>query len=236
MQPSSTSHPDPDDVLAYVDGDATPAVAAHIEGCDVCVQQADALEATQAGLTRLLYRFDCPKPLTLGEYALDLLDPEQRQQTAAHTLECEACAAELHEVRAYLAAEAPFREDVTGRIRRLVATLLSPAAGPRPLAAAALRGAADSAARVYQADDLTISLSSGDGPGHLLGVLIATSPEQTPPDGGQARLVASGGQTVASGPIDDLGNFEFEGLAPGVYLLELQMADALVIVEGLQVR
>jgi len=235
MHPSSTSHPNPDDVLAYVDGDATPAVVAHVEGCDVCAEQADALEATQAGLTRLLYRFDCPDPLTLGEYALDLLGPEQRQQTAAHTLECDACASELQQVRAYLAAEAPFREDVTGRLRRLVATLLSPASGPRSLATAALRGAADSAARVYQADDLTVSLSRGDGPGHLIGVIIATSPDQTPADGGQARLV-SGSQTVASSPIDDLGNFEFEDIPPGVYLLELQLAEALVIVEGLQVR
>jgi hypothetical protein len=236
MHPSSTSHPTPDDVLAYVDGDATPAVVAHIDGCDVCAQQADELRSTQVGLTRLLYRFDCPDPLTLGEYALDLLGPEQRQQTAAHTLECEACATELQQVRAYLAAEAPFRDDVGGRIRRLVATLLTPSAGARPLATAALRGAADSAARVYQADDLTISLSSGDGPGHLIGVVIATSPDQAPPDGGQARLVSSAGLPVASSPIDDLGNFEFERLVPGAYLLELQLPEALVVVEGLQVR
>jgi hypothetical protein len=57
----------------------------------------------EAGLRRGLYRFDCPDAHTLGEYQLDLLEPENRRRVAAHEAECDACGVELRALRSYLA-------------------------------------------------------------------------------------------------------------------------------------
>ena len=40
------------------------------------------LEATQQRLRRILYRFDCPAPLAIGEYAMDLLEEPERAEIA----------------------------------------------------------------------------------------------------------------------------------------------------------
>src|ERR1700704_827699 len=72
---------------------------------DVSLPMMQGLEATQQRLRGILYRFDCPAPLTLGEYVLDLLAMPARTELARHVLECELCDEELRAARTFLAAD-----------------------------------------------------------------------------------------------------------------------------------
>jgi hypothetical protein len=234
MNLSPASHPDPVDLLAYADGDASLEVEAHVERCPACASQVDELAGTQAALRRTLYRFDCPDPLALGEYALSLLGAERQQQTAAHVVECEACTAELQWLREYLASDPPLPDTVLGRVRRVVATLLTPA--PLPSSGlAVLRGAATSTTRLYEAGGLTISISSGDEPGHIVGLLVADATRAADLEGCTLRLMAEAGDVVSLCAVDDLGNFELEGVPSGTYTLEVDLPQSVVAIEGLQV-
>src|SRR4051794_39365666 len=139
MQASSGSQSDPDEVAAFGDW-----------------------------LQRSLYRFDCPDAHTLGEYQLELLEPEQRTRVAVHAIECDACRTELQTLRNYLSTPTDMPESTLEKVRRVVATLFSPAPG---MAYGALRGATDSDARVYAVDDVTITVGPGQSSGTLLGLV-----------------------------------------------------------------
>ena len=89
--------------MAYGDGEAPASVVAHIDGCSTCTAQVSSYARVQGRLRRALYRFDCPDAHTLGEYQLDLLEPEHRRSIAAHATDCDACSTELHTLRSYLA-------------------------------------------------------------------------------------------------------------------------------------
>jgi hypothetical protein len=202
MQASSGSQSDPDEVAAFGDW-----------------------------LQRSLYRFDCPDAHTLGEYQLELLEPEQRTRVAAHANECHACRTELQTLRNYLSTPTDMPESTLEKVRRVVATLFSPAPG---MAYGALRGATDSDARVYAVDDVPMTVGPGQSSGTLLGlVMVGDAPADTLA-GREVRLVPSGGSPTR-GRLDDLGNFEIEGLSPGAYVLEVDLPGSFVIIEELHV-
>ena len=89
--------------MAYGDGEARASVVAHIDGCSTCTAQVGSYAHIQVELRRALYRFDCPDAHTLGEFQLDLLEPEHRRSIATHATDCDACSAELQLLRSYLA-------------------------------------------------------------------------------------------------------------------------------------
>jgi hypothetical protein len=188
-------------------------------------------EELENALRRSLYRFDCPDAHTLGEYQLDLLAPEQRTSVAAHAVECEACTAELQTLRAFLAIPTTVPDSIVERARRVVAALLNPAPG---LAFGGLRGAADPDTRVYVADDVTVSLASTDEPHTLLGLVVDLSVAEGMLAGRPVQLIASDGAALAT-TLDHLGNFEFDGVPAGTYVLELDLTGRLVAVEALRV-
>lgn len=229
---TSGNHPDPAQLVAFADGEPVPEVARHVEDCRQCAADARALADTSRALTHTLYRFDCPDALTLGEYALDLLDPERRRLAAAHTLECDLCTSELHSLRDYLAQDPPVRESVFARTRRLIASLIP---GASSGLAYGLRGTAETDTLLYALDGGQVSISAGpDEPGHVLGLLIVDDLDSASLQGGSVRLV-SGAETIAETTIDDLGNFEFDGVPADVYELEIELPDGVAVVEGLQV-
>jgi hypothetical protein len=173
----------------------------------------------ETSLSRLLYRFDCPDSHTLGEYALDVLGTEERVSVASHAAGCDECMAELNTLRTFLATDPPLPETTLDRVRRVIATLLTPSPG---LALGALRGPADTATRQYEAEDVTISVGRGLERGSLIGLVTGAV--------GQTARIES-----QTSEIDTLGNFEFEGLQPGTYTLELDLKDRVVVVENLQI-
>ena len=177
-------------------------------------------------LSRLLYRFDCPAPHLLGEYQLDMLEPEQRTRVASHAAECEECSAELRELRAYLAVDPALPQSLVDRLRRVLGSLVTPSPG---LALGGVRGTAEATIREYQAENVSVSIGPGVERGSLIGLVTGTDSAS-----GTVRLLAGNGVAVTES-IDTLGNFELEGIEAGSYTLELELADRVVVLENLQV-
>jgi hypothetical protein len=176
-----------------------------------------------------LYRFDCPDPHSLGEYALDLLSPADRTRTAAHAAECDDCRAELQTLRVFLATPTSVAEPLLERARRIVATLFVPRPG---LAYGGLRGAADASARVFEAADadVTVSVAPGQATGSLIGLVVSST---TLTDHEVRAVPRDGGPIMAR--IDDLGNFSIQGATAGLYALEIDLDDGVLVIEELRV-
>jgi hypothetical protein len=187
---------------------------------------------TQSELRRWLYRFDCPDSLSLGEYQLDLLETDARVRVAGHASDCDECRSELQVMRQYLIDPTTVQRSLTERVRHLATSLFTPAAG---LAYGGLRGEADSTTRVFETQDVTITVAPGLGSGTLIGLVVtAAGPPDVGPDA-EVRLVTADGST-ASSALDDLGHFEFADLRTGVYALEVELTTSVVVVEKLRVE
>jgi len=188
-------------------------------------------DALEFQLRQTLHRIDCPDAHTLGEFELDLLDAAERTRVAGHVVDCEACKVELGVLRAYLAMPTTVAEPLADRARRIVAALFAPRPG---LAYGGLRGASDGSTRVYTAGEVTVTLGPGLNPGSMMGLVVA---DDVPPEtlvARPVRLVARAGSSSAA-QLDDLGNFEFDDVATGVYDLELDLPHGLVVIEEFRV-
>lgn len=191
------------------------------------MQSAGETDDLEQGLRRALYRFDCPDPHTLGEYELDLLDPTDRMRVAGHVTECDECRADLRTLRGYLAAPTTVQQPVIERMRRVIAKLFVPTPG---LAHSGLRGASDTSSRIFEAGDITISIAPRQTPGSMIGLVLAPEPLE----GHEVRVLPREGAATRT-VIDELGNFLVEGLAPGQYALEIELAGGILVIEDLQV-
>ena len=227
MPPSAAGHPAPEAIIAFIDGDAAPEVESHIQGCVTCAADADELSSAQSNLVSRLYRFDCPSPHRLGEYELGLVEPLERTQIASHALTCDFCMDELRTLRGFIAADPVIPESLLEKARRVLATIVAPAPG---LSLAGVRGA-DTQLRLYQAEGAQVSISSGAELGSLIGLLVLENAESTV---GEARLVSADGDSYVA-TIDEFGNFEFEDLPSGNYVLEIGLADEVIVIQQLQV-
>ncbi len=65
------------------------------------------MDSLEQKLTQILYRHDCPDPLTLGEYHLALLDPAEKRAMQEHVGLCPHCRREVAQLAGFLAATAP---------------------------------------------------------------------------------------------------------------------------------
>jgi hypothetical protein len=188
-------------------------------------------EDFERDLRRTLYRFDCPDAQTLGDYQLELLDPEDRTRIAAHAVDCDECRDELQTLRAFLAMPTLVADSPLARMRRFVATLFTPAPG---LAYGGLRGAQNDSTRVFEANDVTISVGRAQASGSLLGLVVAAGQVPDSLHGRDVRLLPREGPVLRT-RLDDLGNFEFTQVAAGRYALEVELPDGVVVIEELRV-
>lgn len=227
----------PDDLVAYATGEPDARVAVHVAACDACAVQASDYAAVDELLRGRLYRVDCPPARTLGELALELLEPQAALAVRAHLALCTHCAGELSTLSEALRAD-PMEAlaPAPGRLARIVARLLpAPGAG---MAYAGVRGGENSASRTYEAGDLSVSLTLDAETGGmerrwtLLGLVLAESDEL--PAGTPVALLRND-QPAAEATLDDLGNFVLPGIAAGAYSLELTLHDRIVVVDGLDV-
>jgi hypothetical protein len=236
----SGANPDainPDDLIAFIDGEASESIEAQVASDSMLRAVADAYARTQQHLQRQLYRFDCPSSLMLGEYDLGLLDPQARTRIAAHVVDCPHCTAELRMLRDFLAIpdDAP-PVGAMERMRRIVATLLPPP--PRTSPYASLRGADEATTRTYQAGDVTITLDLGApvrrGRTSLVGLLWRNGDDPERTAGSTVTLIDDSG-TTQTVEIDDVGNFTFDEITPGAYQLEVTLGDDTITIEGLPI-
>lgn len=230
------SHPgeNRDDLIAYVDGEADPATAEEIRGNPAWAAEAVDYATLQGQLQQRLYRFDCPSSMTLGDYELGLLAPEERTQVAAHATECPRCMTELRTLRVFLADEPDAPPlGIGARVRSVVATLL-----PAPLSPVVrLRGNDDDGTRTYRAGDVTIALDTGaalvGGRGTIAGLLWRDSGDADTLAGSVVTLRA-GNDVIQRTALDDLGNFTFDDLAPATYVVELVLGDVRIRIENVR--
>ena len=237
----------PEDLIAYLDGEASPDVVAHVRDCPPCSATAAGYARDLRRLQGRLFRFACPPSHRLGEYELGVVSPEERTAIAAHVVECPRCTAELRTLRDFLAGDlvAGLADPAPGpveRLRRVVASVMA----PRPGAGyAGLRGtaAADAGTRTYQAGDVSISLSTAPAArrGWLsLSGLLWREDAEGEVAGGTVALLGAGDETPAARAgqtteIDELGNFTFDEVEPGAYRLEVTLGDQVVVIDDLQI-
>jgi anti-sigma factor RsiW len=225
-------------LLAYLDGEATAPVVAHLSQCPACRERARELAHLQARLTSHLYRLECPTPHELGEYQMGILTQAQAAAVAEHLIECPHCIAEVAQLNRYLADLSDELEpSIVERVRVLVARLIgggtragTPALAP---AMAGIRGE-DAEPLVYQAGDVQITIMiepDTEQPDRqmLLGLLVAAGTEAW-----QAQIWQAA-QLIANAPVDPAGNFILADLAPGVYELTLHGPDLEIHIPAMSV-
>ncbi len=239
------SPPELDDrqLLAYLDGEADHAVAAHLEQCGYCREKAHQLARLQNRLTARLHRLTCPLPMELGEYHLRLLAPAQATAVDQHLRECPHCAREVAQLKGYLSEPAPAVEPgLLERVRVLVARLVGGEREDRPpgeLAFApafvAIRGAAQGPITL-EADGLFIVLDvqpATEGRVTILGQVAADDQAQWM--GAEVELRQSGALQMTA-TVDDLGAFRCEGVLPGPTELRLiPKSGSVVVVSNIEI-
>ena len=221
-----------DDMVAYIHGEAPPEIAGHLERCAACRDEAGRYARLNGVLQSALFRRACPETIVLGEYALDILSDADRQQVAAHLVECPHC---LEESRGFT----PFRAEVDtpslpnpiGCLRRLLARAL-PAPAPEVVG---LRGTSNDESTVYAAGDVRLTLSvQGTGPGgrgRVIAGMIEGFDEGSAADGGLRAELFAGGTVQHAEEIDDLGFFMLTNVPAGTYRIEVTLPDAVIVVD-----
>lgn len=217
------------DLLAVLDGVAPAAVAEHVAGCPRCQAELAGLRAAATLLEAALLRADCPEPEQLLRLQAGLLDPDERRLVAAHAAACADCAAELT-----LLADPP-EPSPLGRLARSGLRVVRALLQPEPPPALALRGRELAARRALFAAEgyqlLVVVAPGRPAAGYAIEGQILT-PEG--PQAGSAQLSGSAqGERVAE--VDELGFFAFDGVPPGAYTLALELPEAAVISEILEV-
>lgn len=244
-------HATEDDLAAYAvsEGLVDAAVAEHIDGCAQCgdvVQRYHLLEAH-------LYRIECPDLLEMEAYAGGTLASERQREVERHTRDCPRCQSDLEVLRAVLpaasvpapaptpasTAETPAAPGAWETLRRVLAVLLVPPASPAP--AFAFRGEVET----YRAEDIEMTLGrdADRGKFSLYGKILsppASAGERAtaaPPAAISARLLklAAPGEAptlVAEVPIQQQ-YFEFTGVFPGHYQIEVLLPDRLIVIASL---
>jgi anti-sigma factor RsiW len=219
-------------IIAYATGEAEASASSHIERCPGCRGRAEVYARSHNLVGFGLWRSSCPPSLTLGEYALGLLNGEALQQTAAHLSECPRCLAESRAFSAFLAE--PDTVPAAGILHRLRRLFLQPLQAPAPVLAG-LRGAATSESITYEDAEsswrvhLSLERSAQNPRARTLTGLV----ERATGAAASASLYQEGA-AERSGELD-LGSFYFDGLTEGTYRLELSSDETTAVIEGIRV-
>jgi hypothetical protein len=253
-----------EELLAMLAGDPVrPVVQQHLSQCLRCSTRLAEYRELEHSLLQKLYRWDCPSNQILGEFQLGLLAREQAASVQAHLARCVLCSAEVASLATFLAndpvrveraALSPssqsnhssakqavqrlvedLREQAAGQMRRIIATLV-----PQQTRLSYQRQVAASAwPRRYTAEDFSISLQVERSLGHdkgvqVIGFVIRKGAALESLQGVKVVLT-SPANTTTTQTIDDLGNFIFPAVQPGIYTLELHLDDTIIAVEQLPV-
>ncbi len=216
-----------------------PEFTMHLASCSFCRQECQAYKLYDLRLReRLAFktapaRQSCPAPQRLGEYSIGLLPQPERQTVTAHLLGCAWCQQENESLLAWLAPDVPaLNVSAVSHLRRVAASLLSgPKSGNYGLAG--VRGSSDGWPAVYQAEDITVTLTFQPAANlrseyMLIGMVQSMSNPPVSLEGVKLTFLRQG-TAFAVEQVDDLGNFLFEGLAAALpFELELSLADKVV--------
>lgn len=241
-------------LLAYLDGEATPAVAHHLESCPACRARLQALSQSERRLLTTFYRRDCPPPLALGEYKLALLPSAEQLAIAQHVTQCPHCALEVAHLEDFLvavdlavdrsvdrhsAAAAPPFLGLAAQARLVVARLRDSwpnfgSSGALTPALAGVRGTEDVQQIFDTGEGVQIIVDSqldeaAKGQRTLLGLIVGvTNPGEVTAALWQAE------RWIGTTAVDGLGNFVLTALGPGTYTLLLSNHETVYQINDLE--
>lgn len=223
-------HPEPSqaELAAAAAGDAPPGMIAHLAACPHCAERAAALAAEERRWAAGLHRLSCPSPAALQDFVFAFLPAAQESAVAEHAAACPHCTRELLSLHSFLAGQtarrAPAPEPGTpsplARLSLWVGEQLAAAGAP----AYGARGVGDSL--LYRAGDIIVGVNVQADP---------LRPDRLDVVGAAAGLPLGGSaflwrdeSLAAAAPVDELGGFQFSGIDPGSYDLEVTAPGAAV--------
>jgi hypothetical protein len=226
------------DLLAFVEGEASPAVRDHVARCSACAQEAAGLQQVNLLFAAVYDRANCPASELLLRYQAGLLTPAVSKHAKRHVQDCQDCQGELAELagepspstlnRLATAVSQSLKE--AGR-QVIVAVLLPGKRQP----ALALRGESQQQA-IYQAGPYQIILAKVSPLAvrkawQVEGQLTGQGSEQR-----NGRVSLQRGEVlIASDNLDEFGFFALEEVPPGRYTLQIEIASSLVSLADLTI-
>lgn len=226
----------PEDLMAYLDGEASPEVTRHIESSPELQARVTALQAVDHLVHRALFRANCPVPELWLQYQAGFLSPQEKAQAAAHLARCPHCQAELAQITAVSLPDEvvptwPERLQQAGK-KIWEAFLLTT---PPPVAV--LRGD-ETAQQTYQAGDYQLVIRktspiAAENIWKVEGQLVNQAVPEQPPVG--SVLLLENGAAVSQDTIDEFGYFALGNLKPGHYNLQIEFRSEFIWIENLPV-
>ncbi|HEX2909304.1 MAG TPA: hypothetical protein VH186_00755 [Chloroflexia bacterium] len=254
------------DYLAFLHKDGRSAFVQHLAICEYC---RDEVEAYRKWDTVMRKNFEyiippsrtlCTDSQQLGDYFMAIQNGHHLgaalRRIEAHLSVCQECRNEAENLRTWLEEPtnlsreepgSPYAPGGLNRLRRVVASLLSPARIENPLAATAsvsLRdddamSAPSPVAQIYSLDDLQIAIIAQAGGLHssdfkVRGLLQSLSLDFESLAGSPVRLYQEE-RILASSELDDTGSFSFRAVPPvETFDLEIVLNDRLVVLPGIK--
>jgi len=227
-------------LMAYLDDEANPEIARHLEKCSYCRKKAEALDRLQKRLTSQLYRITCPSPTELGEYHLRTLPASQMLIVSQHLRECPHCVREISQLDEFLVELTP-PPGLIKSARVLIARLIKKPGTDQDtegfLGAPAIAGVRGEEEEpfIYQTDGIQIVIDVQEdleqvGLKTLLGLVTGLETNEF------TIQVSQGDQVIATASVDEIGNFIIPHLSPGHYKLILSGPNMELHVQSLPVR
>ena len=227
------SPPGPEEwqLLAFLDSEADPETALHLQGCSYCRERAETLARVQNVLAFRLDRITCPSPAELGEFHLRLLPPAQMLIISQHLRECSRCTREIDQLKEFLRDLAPGPPGgLIQQTKVMIANLVGgrgevKAAGQMPFA---LRGEGKEPI-TFEVDDILIVLDvqpASEGNLTIHGQVAAGNQDQW-----TDALVRWRQDHLLdlSTRVDDLGAFRCEGILPGAIDFQIVSRDGTAV-------
>jgi hypothetical protein len=214
------THITDEQLIAYLDGEVEPEVAAQIEASAVYRERVEALAALQNRLLDQLSGLQRPSTLDMSAYHLGFLSETQARDVAAYLAKHPHEAHGLELLDAFLADLEPAPQTAESSpfepVKRLIAQLVS----GTMQTAVALRGQTEG---VYQAENVQIAIEVDVDEIHPAHKVLSGLITGIETGNWQAILWLTGsppaGATISA--IDESGNFTITDLVPGIYELVL---------------
>jgi anti-sigma factor RsiW len=221
------------DLVAYLEGAASPAVIGHIARCPACAAEAAALREIDLLFTAVHARPECPDLDDLLQYQAGLLTRAEQRRIKRHVVSCEACQAELAALT--ISEPGPLPADrlrQTGRA--ILRALLAPASATPTFA---VRGD-ERRWLEYRAGGYRIILGlvpplAAEQIWQIEGQLLREDEALPALDGAAVQLLRDDA-VVARDTVDDFGYFALERLAPGLYAIQVDLDQTSILIEDVK--